>query len=459
MKINRSNLKIISKDINEKTNGSYITNIFLLNNSDIVFAFSFYRDEKLLISLNHVSPFVSFISKEIVSPTILNKTNEFLRKEIKDSCIKEVSTFNEDRILKFSLEKRDEFYEKKSFVLLIELIPHRPNMIVLDKDNKVLFATTYTTLDSDRLVLKGMTYQPLEKNDDINVDDSFDYISYKNEANEYIDTSLITRKKEKYKTLYSHIKSKVNSLSRKIKQLEKERNDADKYSSYKEIGETLYFLSSSENENELLEYIKTIPNYDNTISVSDNAQQYFKKYKKANRSKDYIDEQIELAKSSLDEQSFLLSSYPYLNDDELLELNETLFKIKRRGKPLPTYLPSYVIVDGSKIAFGKNDKQNDYLTFKLAHKEHTYLHLDKYHGAHVIIMNDNPTNEMKLVASEIALLLSNKNEGDILYSKVSDIKKGQKPGLVYLSKYNLITLREIRNSTKDLLMNAKRFTN
>ena len=105
-----------------------------------------------------------------------------------------------------------------------------------------------------------------------------------------------------------------------------------------------------------------------------------------------------------------------------------------------------------KILYGKNASSNNELTFKVATKDDWYLHIKDYHGAHIIIEDPNPSNEVKLVAAELALILSNKSAGEIMIAKMKDVKKGHALGEANLLNYSTIVLNEVRESTKELLL-------
>ena len=132
-------------------------------------------------------------------------------------------------------------------------------------------------------------------------------------------------------------------------------------------------------------------------------------------------------------------------------------KIKIKKSKVDARMPFYITLGKTVIGFGKNSVQNEYLTFKKAHKSDTFVHIDLRSGSHIIIFDDKPTNEELLLASEIALILSNQVAGDIKYTSVSNIKKGTSTGEVLMDHYKLITLREIRESTYSLLKEQKRF--
>ena len=78
MALNYLELNEISNEIIDKIRGNHIANISLINSSDVILTFSFYRKEKLLISLNHNYPLIGMVDKDISFPTILNKLLDFV---------------------------------------------------------------------------------------------------------------------------------------------------------------------------------------------------------------------------------------------------------------------------------------------------------------------------------------------------------------------------------------------
>ena len=122
----------------------------------------------------------------------------------------------------------------------------------------------------------------------------------------------------------------------------------------------------------------------------------------------------------------------------------------------PKY-PFFTIIDGVKYAFGRNAMQNDYLTFRLAEKNHYFFHIKDFAGAHVILMKDNPTLEEISIASQIAIYVSKKDIGEVDYAKVSTIKKGQQAGQVLLSTRSSFIVKFIDEEVKQALKNASRF--
>lgn len=456
IKITYKNLKEIAQDITSKVVSNHICNVIQVTSVDFLLVFSFYRKQRLLISINHQSPFVGFINQNNQVSTKVGLVNDTLRKYLRDAIITEVKTINDDRVIEITTLKNDDFYQKKITYLIVELIPTRPNLILLDENRKIIFATHYTTLEANRLVMKNLIYKPIKKSKEIEINDPFNFDSYTASISEYFEHSLEKKKEENHRELYLFFKNRVKSLKKKILSLNKELEHAKKGDEYLDIGNTL--LCYVNDETEAKKYIEENNiQYNPLLSLSSNAELYFKKYKKAKRAVEMAQSEIEVSNNLIKEFELILSSWAYYEEEELKEFESLYLKRKPNKKPVDLKKPSYVIVNNVKIAFGKNSKQNEYLTFKLARKDDTYLHIKDYHGSHVIIFSDNLNNELLLTASEIALLLSQKEEGSIIYTKVKNVKKTETSGKVTFTNYQEITLTKVRNETKELLLTAKRF--
>lgn len=459
--VNQSLLNEIVSELNEKINRNHISHISVINSTDILLQFSFYVKEKLFISLDHHYPLISLVDKSVSSPTIMGGLNENLRKIIKGAFIGKIEILNEDRVVKFSLEKTNDFYEKEKLYLILELIPTKVNLIILNENNKIIYAYHYSDLTSARPIVRGMEYIPIIKSDDYEIRHELSLEDYKEQVKKYIIESENKRKKEKQKPLYTFLVSKRKSLNRKIEVLKKEKIEATNNLVYKEYGEMIYAYLYDEEA--LKEYVKdNIPNlYDTNLTPTQNANKMFDKYKKCKRTIEHDDIEIEKAQKEIEELTITIDAFDYLDEEEIIELHHKyrINKGDKKGKIKSNpKLPYFVEVNHTKIAFGKNTTQNDYLTFKKARKDDLFFHIEGYTGSHVVILNNNPTNEEKLIASEICLILSNKTTGDIRYTKINELKKGPNAGQVIFDKYQLITLRNVRNETYDLLRKQKRFS-
>ena len=341
--------------------------------------------------------------------------------------------------------------------LIFELIPQRSNMVLVDKENKVIFALNYAPLETVRPILKGITYIAPQKKDTFVTDETkADEKEFKNYAQLYLRESIHKRLLERYDLLFKHIKSRTKSQKAKIKVLEAEIDNAKNNLRYQEIGNMILALLDDEEQlNDYLKEQKVSLNPDYTLGQ--NANLFFKKYKKAKRTIEMDGLELEKARNEIIRYETYSATINFMDDDDLFELAMELLpnKFTPQKNKAPKSKISFVMVDGAKIYFGKNAKQNNEITFKISKPSYTYLHIKDYHGAHVVIANDKPTKEQLLTAAEMCLILSNKTVGDIMYAPIAYAKKGTALGEALLKTYELITLTSIRKETYDKLYNWK----
>ncbi len=452
LKITSKDLVSIVNDLKEKIKFNHISNVTIINSYDIFFSFSMYRKEKLFISLNPQHPFICLVSIDKPCGTKIGMLNDYMRKEIKDGFLLDVETLNNDRIVKISYNRTNEYFDKEERSIIIELIPHRPNFIVLNEEDKILFATHQTDIANERPIIKGLKYVLPENSNAELVEDEFNLSEFKENAASYFVDAKRKRLQEQFKPVLTHIKSRIKTLKTKIKVLNKEIEEAKSHFIYQEIGTML--LTYAYDENELSNYVKENNiEYDPSLNPGLNANKYFQKYKKAKRTVE-MDEK-ELAKTS-DEIAYYedcLAQSKYMNEDDIQELAVLLFpnKFKLGSKKKIETKPGEVTVEGVKIYYGKNAKQNELLTFKKSNKNDLFLHIKDEHGSHVVIASSNPSNEVILTACEIALLLSGKEEGEIQATEVKNIKKGSFIGQAILTSYKSYIIKSVRSKTKKLL--------
>ena len=192
-------------------------------------------------------------------------------------------------------------------------------------------------------------------------------------------------------------------------------------------------------------------NLDSRLSPSANAQRYYKLYNKAKKAREVLTEQIKLWENEL---VYLDSVRSFLDkaetDEDISELREELYrsgyssKMKnyRPQKKIKLQAMSYTTSGGYGILVGKNNIQNDNLTFKLAAKDDIWFHVKDMPGSHVIMQTggEEPSERDYTEAAEIAAYYSKATAGPVAvdYTKVRNVKKpaGSKPGFViYKTNY------------------------
>ncbi len=448
----------VKSELESKILNNFITNVVVINSHDVLLSFSFYSKEKLLISLNHQSPFLGMVDKSFSPHTVLGGLNDNLRKYLKGCYITKIEVLNDDRVLKFTLHKSDEFFEKQTYYLILELIPTISNLIFTNDKSEIIFAKHYSDLSASRPVIRKLPYQEIEKSKQLQRTE-FDLENYHQEIEAYIHDSLHQKKKEYALPLFNFFKQKEKSLKRKIKVLENELLDANNRLVYKEYGTMLLtYKNEPEELNNFINEIKDI--YDSSLSIEENANNLFNRYKKYKRTIENDVREIDIAKNQIEEYNHYLEVFDYLTEEEIEALSNKYLPHKaqtKRKQIIDAHSPYYVIVDHIKIGFGKNAEQNNQLTFKLAAKEDTYIHINKMHGSHVVIFSKDINKEVLTTAIEISLILSGQKDGEVQVAKIKDVKKGSYKGEALLNKYETYILKSIRESTYQLLNSQKRF--
>ncbi|MGM9873674.1 MAG: NFACT RNA binding domain-containing protein [Bacilli bacterium] len=453
MRLTNGILINISNELNELYNFSFISNIYMINSTDIIITFSKNRKDVLLVSLDEKEPYIYHSNNITKVDTIINKTLEHLRKELNDSFLTKIEVINNDRVICFTFKKRDDYYNEVIRKLIIELIPTKTNLIITDEKDVVIFANKTRDISFKRPILKGIKYESESNvNNLIFEGDLKEYKSYINEKYLYC---LEKRKEEKFRPFLIKIKGRIKKNNRREELLLLDYNESKNNLQYLEIGNMILTLQNDIDE--LKKYLSSVSYdlYDDDTNPINNANKAFLLYKKA-KSKIYHDEiELEKIKEENENLNSIINNFYYLNEDDLFDINEQyhLVSVKNNNKKEKHKNKLYFIeYQNYKIFFGKSDKQNDNLTFSYAKKEDTFLHVSGYKGAHVVIKGENFSDEVLIFAASIALTLSNKNDGDVDYTLIKNVKRGNKKGLALLKERKTIHLNKINQNVKDILI-------
>ena len=230
--------------------------------------------------------------------------------------------------------------------------------------------------------------------------------------------------------------NQIDKLKERIKNVElkiKECSNMDLYKLYGElITANLYRINNSHQNSITLENYYdenkeiTIP-LDNSISPSQNAKNYFKKYKKLQSTIAVVKLQKELFENEVEYLDSVVYEIENLNNlseinniysevcDNLLynskdsnTVNNNIFGnsepnaiSKKNKKSLNNIQPAKYNIDGYTVLVGKNSKQNDYLTCRLAQNSDIWFHTKDIHGSHVVLKNDNPSSKLDINKTNI----------------------------------------------------------
>lgn len=290
-----------------------------------------------------------------------------------------------------------------------------------------------------------------------------DNISINKSLNEFFssfekDNILKQNKNDLLKSVNNNI-SKLNKNLKILNNNIKESEDSEKYRIYGElITNNLY--KKIENSN----YIEVENYYDNnktisipldiTLSLSKNAQKYFKKYAKMKNSYTFSIEKKEIIENEINYLNSIIyeiESTENLNDldnikEELTEQKYFKTNKKDKKKTERTLSPIEYNYKDYTILVGKNNMQNEYLTHKIAKPNDIWLHAQKIHGSHVIIKtidNKKIPNDIIEFASNLAAFYSKGKENlkiTVDYCEKKYVKKHYlgKPGMVSYTNFNSI---------------------
>ncbi|WP_262078834.1 Rqc2 family fibronectin-binding protein PavA [Streptococcus sp. Marseille-Q5619] len=266
----------------------------------------------------------------------------------------------------------------------------------------------------------------------------------------YKDKAERDRVKQQASELIRRVENELQKNRHKLKKQEKELLATDNAEEFRQKGELLTtFLHQVPNDQDqviLDNYYTNQPitiALDKALTPNQNAQRYFKRYQKLKEAVKYLTDLIEETKATI---LYLESVETVLNQaglEEIAEIREELIqtgfirrrqreKIQKRKKP-----EQYLASDGKTIIYvGRNNLQNEELTFKMARKEELWFHAKDIPGSHVVISgNLDPSDEVKTDAAELAAYFSQARLSNLVQVDMIEVKKlnkptGGKPGFV-----------------------------
>ena len=187
------------------------------------------------------------------------------------------------------------------------------------------------------------------------------------------------------------------------------------------------------------------------ISPQQNAAKFYKDYQKAKTAEKVLTEQIAKGEAELSYLASVLDELSRVESErDMQDIRQELTEggyLRETGQKKKMKLPAskpmvFRSSDGFEILVGRNNRQNDLLTCKLAQKQDIWLHTQKIHGSHVIIAcaPEMPPDRTVTEAMQLAVYFSQAREGQnvpVDYTRVKNVKKpaGAKPGMVIYDHY------------------------
>ena len=203
-----------------------------------------------------------------------------------------------------------------------------------------------------------------------------------------------------------------------------------------------------------------------TLSPQQNAAKYYKDYARMKTAEKELTHQLELGEQELNYLESVLEELDRADSEQALEeirqelqaggyVKADSGKKRMKQSKLPPL--RFESTDGYPIYVGRNNRQNEELTFRLARKDDLWLHAQKVHGSHVIIScgGTTPPDNTITQAAQLAAYYAEKTGGQNLPVDVTPVKQvkktpGGKPGMVIYHTYKTVFV----NPYPDIVMDA-----
>lgn len=309
---------------------------------------------------------------------------------------------------------------------------------------------------------------PLHMYADLRIEE-FDNISSLLQAY-YAKKDTFLRIRQKSTDLRRVLNLAIERTSKKCDIWQKQLKDTAKRDQYKIYGELLqaygYEAKPGDKSITVMNYYTneelTIP-LDETLNALENANKYFHKYNKLKRTYEASSKLLKESEKALDHLLSLQNSMEIATTEgDLTEIKEEMVLTglmkarpvkKGAGKPEKSKPLHYISSDGFHMYVGKNNLQNDRLTFKTAGPKDLWFHAKEMPGSHVIVKLEGAEDVPDATYEEAARLAAFYSSGktspkvEIDYTRRGNLKKPPQsnPGyVIYHTNYSMVALPDIR---------------
>lgn len=399
-----------------------------------------YENKKIIDCLKRVAP--SFNTQRILQPgamyqlpPMIEKTNPFESDyQISDNLTKIYQGFSPElsREVIYRIDNGEDFHNIMKKI-------QESHSLYLHKDNQKEY---FHVIPLTHLQFNYQEYDLFD-----GLDKHYDLIDQKD------------RIKQQTSDLNKYIHNEYQKNVLKLNKLEKDLFDSQNSDEYRIKGDLLFanlhLLKKGQRE-------ITVDNYyddsrltielDERLDGKANAKRYYNKYQKAKNALHYLQVQISLTKEEIsyfDSLMTLMENASYYDALEIKEELENLGYLKKKKtkqiqkKKNKFHIETYQTKDDVIIYVGKNNLQNDYLTFKLASRFDTWFHVKDMPGSHVVVHSEKLDEYTIRLASKMAAYFSKGKHSSsvpVNYTQIRTLKKphNSKPGKVILDHYQTI---------------------
>ena len=433
-------------------------------------------NQKLLLSAAPGKARIHLTSMQYENPTEPPLFCILLRKHLTGAVIQHFLQPGGDRLIVLELKAVDELGRVSEEKLIVEMIPGRTNIILVGNDGLIVDCTYHRDYDAEgyRRLFPGMIYRFPKTPEGYSSPKKTDTIFINKEASlsEALDRYYSAKEKEEvYLRRSRELRTSLSSAEKRIrKKLEIQRNDLARSLGREDIRRkadlitaNIWQLKRGDRELRCVDfYDEANPEVtialDPLLSPQNNASKLYKQYNKLKTAEEYLTKLISKGEAQLD---YIASVQEELSrafsDRDITEIRKELIVagfIKNKAKPAgrkekPQPPLQIVTPEGYEILAGRNNIQNEELTFKTSRRDDMWFHVKTIHGSHVILRcgADQPDENSVMLAAAMAVYCSQgRNGGNVAvdYTRIRNIRKIPEalPGRVSYTNYQTVFVRD-----------------
>lgn len=418
------------------------------------------ESRKFYININPQLYHLAFISKQNEERRNINIPKQppmfcmLLRKYLEGCKISDACVVENERILELHFNITDELSQKRTLCLCIELMGKHSNIILYDKISKIIIGCAHNVGSEKsryRELQGGLSYiYPPKINTKFSGTPLYKTMNTYTTINECLD-EYFTNIQEKI--IINNAKNKLieitNSKLKKIKNSIEKINilltKRDKTEDYRLFGELLtanaYLKNNYSKTIKVLNYYTNeniIIELDETKTLNENAQRYYKLYTKSKKTKEKSDEMLKklfIEKEYLETILYSINKSSNINDLEDIKTELGINNAKPKESSKLNILKLNIF--GNDVYVGKNNKQNDYIISKLSKDEDYWFHTKLCAGSHVLLKAKDvePDEKTLFECCKLAKLYSSAYQSSkvgVIYTKRKYIKKPPASPLGYV---------------------------
>ncbi len=279
----------------------------------------------------------------------------------------------------------------------------------------------------------------------------------------YSDLIEEDREKQLREQLNSAVKKRLAGLEKKLEQQQEELAEAGNAPRHRLFGELLltYRHQVTRGADSVTlpdlyqpDQMVTVP-LDPSRSVSENAQRHFNRYQKAKKAREKIKKQVRKTRSEIEYCRGLLYTIENSFNTSLEEIRQEMIeagylrekgKERRKTKTAAPQPLNFATSAGHTVLVGRNNRQNDHITFKAAARRDTWFHVRNLPGGHVVLKEapSPPPEEDIEEAAFLAAYFSKGRDSSAVavdYTEIRHVRRrpGGKPGFVFYENFKTVT--------------------